>query len=313
MGFTAVIDLHGLDSHMLNSSAIELLKTCFSIDAAYYPEALHRVYLINCPSIITFAFRLVSGVVDKRTLDKLVFCSPEETLDTLRLVIDDDKIPEHLGGSCRCPGGCVVIHSSSSKAGTTTDGSTSGALAKSSSSAEVGQDGSAAVLDDAALQEGVPLTEDVKVKAGCIFTKTFDVACGDEVTWDFASTSGHDVVFSVDFLPDGVHAEAYQPHEAVVVVPPVKGTNGCSKYVCRVPTGGTVVLRWDNTHSWMKSKKLQLQVYKCTAPPMSSESSVNLGVPSPHSPHSLTKRLNSGRGSFTRRGSSSVVPTSDGK
>lgn len=225
-GFTAVIDASGLGYHMLVQEAVDILRTCFSVDASFYPEALHRVLVVNCPALIAFAYKLLSPAIDKRTQSKIAFCKPHETIETLKLVIDDDKIPEHLGGSCRCPGGCVV---------------------------ELPRDEEALEVDEE------PVTEDVKIKAGEVFTKNVAMTSGEHIAWEFLSTTSHDVSFSAKFHPR--HCDAGKDGGAsvlVVVAEPSKINAGEGDYTA--PVDGILCLSWDNTHSWMKTKRLQLRV-----------------------------------------------------
>ena len=104
---TVVMDCADLGYGILLSEAARLSDKLWSQESKVVPEGLHRIFLVNCPSVINIAFGLLKHVVPKRTQEKIVFCGKDRTPAVLRAVIDEDKLPRELGGTCECPGGCL--------------------------------------------------------------------------------------------------------------------------------------------------------------------------------------------------------------
>lgn len=107
IGSTVVVDMEGLHFGMFDTQMVELVRAVFHMEQKYFPECLHRLFVINSPALVTYAYKLVSSVLDKKTKEKIVFCDRTQTLGVLRKIMDEDKIPKCLGGTCECPGGCV--------------------------------------------------------------------------------------------------------------------------------------------------------------------------------------------------------------
>ena len=220
LGITAVLDASGLGyAHMWNP-AIDIFKKILTVDQSYYPEGLHRLFVVNCPSMIMFAYSLVKGHLDPRLQAKIVFVNPKETTETLLQVIDADKLPAFLGGKCECEGGCVPMP----------------------------KDGEDTFAEDI----GDSFTEDVKVHAGEDLVKEFALLPREQITWEFLSTTGHDVRFDAKFVD--AHGNT------TVVVAPHKLKDSSESF--EAANHGKLVLTWDNTHSWLKAKKLQIRIIR---------------------------------------------------
>lgn len=248
LGVTVVIDGKGLGYSHVYNPAIEILRAAFATDAANYPEFVHRILVVNCPSMIKFLYSVIRGALDARVQQKITFVSEADTPEFLKTVIDEDKIPDFLGGSCSCEGGCVVMPSGE---------------------------------PDDCSEDGETVTEDITVTAGKTLTKTVEMQQGEEVTWEFVSTTGYDIKFSATFHPSSVasstatapnhgHHKKGEEHStssavegggnAIEVIPKQKLKDDSHSY--RATTAGTLVLVWDNHSSWFKAKKLQMRVAK---------------------------------------------------
>lgn len=258
MGVTVIINAEGMHFGMLQTRFIKVVRSLFEVDQKYYPEVMHRLFIVNCPGMLITAFKLVKGSLDVNTQRKITFCSKAESLEVLKRIIDEDKIPEVLGGKCHCEGGCLPRY-----------------VAPDS-----GADGAAAAEVE---------TEEVSISAGKHFTKTFDVAAGDEVNWEFA-VDGTDIQFTVAFEPtskseatslsSSMASAAAKPHSAAgegkkekskkskkkggagsnkeqQVIKQEKLSLDVESYVATGP--GKVLLTWDNGYSWMHAKHVQLR------------------------------------------------------
>ena len=177
LGVTAVLDCRGLGYGHLHNPALDILKQVWACDSSYYPEGLHKLFIVNTPGMINFAYNIVKGWLDPRIQQKLLFVKPDKTAETLLQVIDAENLPEFLGGKCNCEGGCVET------------------------------------LDEAIPMEGGDNTmaEEVKVGAGKNETREFPMEPGEQVTWEF-EVSQMNVEFSVTYIPD---AEGSEPIEVV--------------------------------------------------------------------------------------------------
>lgn len=269
MGTTVVMNAEGLHLGMLQKRFINVVRDIFAVDQSYYPEVLHRLFVINCPALVHTAYSLVKGALDENTRKKLVFCSKAESLAVLRRVIDDDKIPQELGGGCRCEGGCLPLYKDAE-----TDGSVACAAAE------------------------VP-TENITIKAGHTLSRSVPLRAGEEVSWQFALENA-DVYFSARFTsslnPDSTDAGAAgtdttpspveadgksagkgrkkhvgstektskhsDPSSAEAPAVEVKKKEKLSADVDAFTASedGVLHLLWDNSSSWVTGKKLQLRV-----------------------------------------------------
>ena len=102
-----IMDMKGLGYGTLTRAALDVFKAKTQADAQFFPEGMHHLFIVNCPTMITFAFNIVKGWVDPRVQTKLEFLKPHETGPRLREWIDAEHLPEELGGTCRCEGGCM--------------------------------------------------------------------------------------------------------------------------------------------------------------------------------------------------------------
>lgn len=260
LGVTCVIDCSGLGYSHLWTPILDILRSEFAVDAAHYPEGLHRVIVVNCPTMIKFAYTIVKGALDPRVQQKITFCSTgKETEETMKLVMDVKHLPTFLGGEWVCP-----------------DGKHWGPDVDPTASPM----GSAGSKDDGS----DVVTEDISVSAGSAHVKEYLLAANEEVSWEFASTSGYDIRFQVQFFPGSTtlcssaannndHAEPTPPlardEASAELVIQQKLKDGADRYVAS--TQGVLRLTWDNTSSWFKGKKLQMRIIK-SAPLDTSES-----------------------------------------
>ncbi|XP_052292427.1 phosphatidylinositol/phosphatidylcholine transfer protein SFH11 isoform X2 [Citrus sinensis] len=83
---------------------MEILK----IDSNYYPETLHRLFIINAGSAFRMLWKVVKAFLDARTLAKIQVLG-SNYLSNLHELIDPSNLPSFLGGNCTCSdyGGCL--------------------------------------------------------------------------------------------------------------------------------------------------------------------------------------------------------------
>ncbi|KEG08036.1 hypothetical protein DQ04_08171030 [Trypanosoma grayi] len=250
LGTTVVFDAEGLHLGMISSQILDVVRAILQMDQKYFPEVLHRLFVVNCPGIVMHVYGLVKGSLDKNTQQKLSFCSKSQSLEVLKKVIDEDKIPSILGGSCKCSGGCIP-----------------------------GVDGECQDIRE--VGKIVPLTQNISVGAGKKHTVELEVQPEDEVHWEFRCTKGNgghaaDIHFDVTFT---AHDSAEESMESSMelskkTLKTTKGAHPCAASSKPVKSGkldtdcdrfctterGVVKLVWDNYHSWIHGKHLQLRI-----------------------------------------------------
>lgn len=233
-----VLDMKGFTYKLIWKPAIDLMRGALERLFQYYPDCVHRIFVINCPPTIMFGYKLIRPTLPPSVDRKVVFASPSETLSALSQLIDPKYIPARYGGECHCEGGCF-------------------------STAESGEGLSAA--DETDSEVGDVLTENITVAAGSDYCRIFNLVAEDTVVWDFAASQCKGVTFTVYFIPaveaatmqwSTVSARKLEPY----MISKDHPTSGADTYVAQ--EGGTLVLMWTNRKSWFSSKYIQLRVYK---------------------------------------------------
>lgn len=99
--FVIVIDASGWNLKLATSDAFAFIKGMAVTDSDHYPERLGTLVLINAPSMLSFAWRVIQGFLDSVTKEKIKILSsdPEEWQPVLRHYIDNDQIPRQYGGT----------------------------------------------------------------------------------------------------------------------------------------------------------------------------------------------------------------------
>ncbi|XP_027346664.1 phosphatidylinositol/phosphatidylcholine transfer protein SFH13-like isoform X2 [Abrus precatorius] len=106
---TTILDVQGLGIKNFSPTAANLLSAITKIDNNYYPETLHRMYIINAgPGFKKMLWPAAQKFLDVRTIAKIQVLEPK-SLCKLLDIIDSSQLPDFLGGSCTCPGegGCL--------------------------------------------------------------------------------------------------------------------------------------------------------------------------------------------------------------
>jgi len=99
--FLLVCDAEGWNLSLATSDAFAFIKGMVVTDADHYPERLGTLLLINAPSALTFAWRIIQGFIDARTKEKIHIygSNRSEWLPVLLKYVDVDKIPVQYGGT----------------------------------------------------------------------------------------------------------------------------------------------------------------------------------------------------------------------
>jgi hypothetical protein len=104
-----IFDCTGMGLHQFHIPGIMLLKVVASLNQDYYPERLHKLFIVNAPVFFSAAWAIIKVGLDKRVLDKVCVLGSDYK-NVLLKHINHDQLPHFLGGSCTCShmnGGCV--------------------------------------------------------------------------------------------------------------------------------------------------------------------------------------------------------------
>jgi len=103
-----ILDVEGISTSHISSNMLDIFKAVAQIDQDHYPEQLGAAYIVNVPLVFTMIYSAVSIFLDKRTRGKVfILRSGSNQTKELLKAMDEDVLPEFLGGKCKCVGGCV--------------------------------------------------------------------------------------------------------------------------------------------------------------------------------------------------------------
>ncbi|KAJ8755020.1 hypothetical protein K2173_015532 [Erythroxylum novogranatense] len=106
---TTILDAQGLGMKNFTRAAATLLASMTKIDNCYYPETLHRMFIVNAgPGFKKMLWPAAQKFLDSKTIAKIQVLEPK-CLSKLQEVVDASQLPHFLGGSCTCSaaGGCL--------------------------------------------------------------------------------------------------------------------------------------------------------------------------------------------------------------
>ncbi|XP_021745048.1 phosphatidylinositol/phosphatidylcholine transfer protein SFH13-like isoform X2 [Chenopodium quinoa] len=106
---TTILDVQGLGMKNFTRTTANLLVAMSRIDSSYYPETLHRMYIVNAgPGFKKMVWPAAQKFLDTKTIVKIQVLEPK-SLPKLLEAIDSSQLPDFLGGSCTCSvyGGCL--------------------------------------------------------------------------------------------------------------------------------------------------------------------------------------------------------------
>lgn len=86
----------------MSKKVYALVQKVSKVTQEFYPEQLGILLIVNSPWSFTAVWSVVKGWLDERTRAKIVIVGGRP-IDELRKHIDDDQIPEFLGGTNTAP------------------------------------------------------------------------------------------------------------------------------------------------------------------------------------------------------------------
>nr|XP_048319424.1 phosphatidylinositol/phosphatidylcholine transfer protein SFH11 isoform X3 [Ziziphus jujuba var. spinosa] len=101
--------LQGVGLSNFSKFARQIFMEIQKIDSNYYPETLHRLFIVNAGSGFRMLWKALKAFLDARTLAKINVLGYNYLNDLLE-VIDPSNLPNFLGGNCTCSdyGGCLL-------------------------------------------------------------------------------------------------------------------------------------------------------------------------------------------------------------
>ncbi|KAG8995781.1 cytosolic factor, phosphatidylinositol/phosphatidylcholine transfer protein [Tulasnella sp. JGI-2019a] len=73
----------------------------------YYPETMGKFYIINAPFMFSTVWSFIKPWLDEVTVAKISILGSDYKPKLLEQ-ISAENLPEELGGTCKCPGGCSL-------------------------------------------------------------------------------------------------------------------------------------------------------------------------------------------------------------
>ncbi|KAJ8769037.1 hypothetical protein K2173_024033 [Erythroxylum novogranatense] len=105
---TSILDVKGVGMSNFSKPARYLFMEIQKIDSNYYPETLHKLFIVNAGSGFRMLWKALRAFLDARTLAKIQVLGSNYVSNLLE-IIDPSNLPTFLGGNCTCSdyGGCL--------------------------------------------------------------------------------------------------------------------------------------------------------------------------------------------------------------
>lgn len=103
---TTILDVQGLNFMSFGKIAHDLVMRMQKIDGDNYPETLHQLFIVNAGQGFKLLWNTAKSFLDPRTTSKIHVLGTKYRNKLLE-VIDASQLPDFLGGTCSCEGGCL--------------------------------------------------------------------------------------------------------------------------------------------------------------------------------------------------------------
>ena len=98
-----IYDMYGLSTNHVTTTAMGIIRSMADLDQRNFPGTLHKVLVVNTPTIFQAAFSLVSYMLDPETVAKIqIIGYPKEDEGARQILLehmDEEVLPAFLGGS----------------------------------------------------------------------------------------------------------------------------------------------------------------------------------------------------------------------
>ncbi|CAA0835895.1 Phosphatidylinositol/phosphatidylcholine transfer protein SFH11 [Striga hermonthica] len=104
----SILDVKDVGMSKFSKPARYIFMEIQKIDSSYYPETLHRLFIINAGSGFKVLWKAIRAFLDTRTLEKIQVLGTDYQ-NSLIEAIEPSELPSFLGGECTCSefGGCL--------------------------------------------------------------------------------------------------------------------------------------------------------------------------------------------------------------
>ncbi|KAK6967844.1 SEC14-like protein 2 [Biomphalaria glabrata] len=226
-----LFDLEKFGLKHLWKPGIDVFTDILTIFEDNYPETLKRTYVLNAPRVFPIAFNLIKPFLSEETVRKVTICGANYK-EVLLQHIDADQLPAHWGGTCVDPDGNPRCPSKINPGG------------------EVPK----SYYQQNNIVDLTGFTE-ATVGRGSSLQLDFSIdEVGSALRWQF-KTDGFDIGF-------GIYRRTEDKKQKAGDMEPIITSQKVNSHMfpeegsmhCKHP--GTYIVRFDNTHSWVRSKKL---------------------------------------------------------
>lgn len=229
---TLVIDLENFSMKHLLMPGMDVLLQMMGQTEANYPETLKTCYVVNAPMIFPVIYKACKPFMSDDTKKKIVILGPNWK-EKLQEEIDPGELPQHWGGTATDPDGDIYCRSKVCMGGDIPE------------SFHIKPED--LVDKDSITVITVPRssTRDIELEVK---------EMGKVIRWVFWS-EGYDIKFKVSFkLNNSKEPETLKPLKRIDChLVPEDGILECSNT-------GTYILTFDNTYSWLQTKKISYSV-----------------------------------------------------
>lgn len=214
----------------------EVVVALLQMYEANYPEILKACYIINAPKIFSIAYAVIKNFLNDYTLKKMqiIKSDPRKWQPILLEAIEHDQLPAHFGGTLTDPDGNPRY---------TTKVCQGGKIPKSYYSKKT---------NNTSPPEDIFTT--IVIKKGEKLCLPFIAAVENSILkWEFR-VEGHDIKFGVTCQDlDGTESTPVPVHK-------IDSDQSYETGVITCPTPATYQVIFDNSYSYIRSKKLHYSI-----------------------------------------------------
>jgi len=229
-----LMDMEGLGLKHLWRPGVMLFNSVTSLYENNFPEVMKNIFVIKAPKIFPIAYALVKPFLNEVTRNKVKILGGDWKTELLEY-IDESNLPEYYGGKCRDPDGNPKCKTKICYGGEVP----SSYYHKQSDKADI-------LMEESYQVECV--------KRGSALKLNYEVdAPGSILSWQYRSLD-HDIGFGV-FFSDKDRKNSKDMEEVIPTerrnchMIPEEGSILCEK-------PGIYILRFDNSYSWTRNKKI---------------------------------------------------------
>jgi hypothetical protein len=217
------------------------------IDATYYAETVHAIWIINCPAVFTSMWEyIIKPFIDPVTLKKTHIHGFKGWLPKMKEEWGVENVPKEYGGECDCKNECMPLLTASHNTGRDNVHLLANTLGESESHVQI--------------KAGKRYL--VQSQCGC---KARDATCNRTVRYEFEVLDGGEIDFSIEWFDAMKHLKIAQHgndgkhNDILQAAKRVASKDGVQKgeFVVKSGQRGALSLCFSNQHSNWHSKAVR--------------------------------------------------------